>query len=109
MTDVNGQIARLATVLNAPFLDNALSHGEGIDAAVKVHDGSLYVLAGSSQAGPQDALFQMSCLAGTDAAVTVLDENRTVTMTKGAFGDHFADGNAVHLYRVAGAAASCVK
>ena len=40
VTDVNAQIARLAPVLNAPFLDNALSHGEGIDAAVKVHDGS---------------------------------------------------------------------
>jgi hypothetical protein len=109
VTDVNGQINRLAPVLNAPFLDNALSHGEGVDAAVKVHDGSLYVLAGSAQAGQQDALFQMSCLAGADAAVTVLDENRTVAMTKGVFSDHFADGNAVHLYRVDGAAASCVR
>jgi hypothetical protein len=109
VTEVNGQITRLAPVLNAPFLDNALSHGPGTDAAVKVHGGSLYVLAGSAQAGQQDALFQLNCLAGTDAAVTVLDENRTVAMTKGAFSDHFADGNAVHLYRIDGAAASCVK
>lgn len=108
VTDVNGQITRLAPVLNAPFLDNALAHGEGVDAAVKVHEGSLYVLAGSAQAGQQDALFQMPCLAGTDAALTVLDENRTVAMTKGSFSDHFADGNAVHLYRIDGAAASCV-
>ena len=69
----------------------------------------MYVLSGSAQAGQQDALFQLNCLAGTDAAVTVLDENRTVAMTKGAFSDHFADGNAVHLYRIDGAAASCVK
>jgi hypothetical protein len=41
--------------------------------------------------------------------VTVLDENRTVAMTSGAFSDHFADGNAVHLYRIDGAEASCVK
>ena len=109
VTEVNGQIARLAPVLNAPFLDNALSHGEGVDAAVKVHGGSLYVLAGSAQAGQQDALFQLPCLGGTDAAVTVLDENRTVAMTSGAFSDHFADGNAVHLYRIDGAEASCVK
>ncbi|MBT2538213.1 hypothetical protein [Arthrobacter sp. ISL-69] len=91
VTDVNAQITRLAPVLNAPFLDNALSHGEGIDAAVKVRDGSLYVLAGAG------------------AAVTVLDENRTVTMADGAFSDHFADGNAVHLYKIDGGAASCVK
>jgi hypothetical protein len=109
VTDVNAQITRLAPVLNAPFLDNALSHGEGIDAAVKVHDGSLYVLAGSAQAGQQDAVFRLTCLAGAGAAVTVLDENRTVTMADGAFSDHFADGNAVHLYRIDGGAASCVK
>ncbi|MDV8147961.1 hypothetical protein [Arthrobacter sp. B10-11] len=109
VTEVNGQIARLAPVLNAPFLDNALAHGDGVDAAVKVHGGSLYVLAGSAQAGQQDALFRLNCLAGTDAAVTVLDENRTVSMTKGAFTDHFADGNAVHLYRIDGAAASCLR
>lgn len=109
VTDVNAQITRLAPVLNAPFLDNALSHGEGIDAAIKVHDGSLYVLAGSAQAREQDAVFQLPCLAGAGAAVTVLDENRTVTMANGTFSDHFADGNAVHLYRIDGGAASCVK
>lgn len=109
VTDVNAQIARLAPVLNAPFLDNALSHGDGIDAAVKVHDGSLYVLAGSAQAGQQDATFQLTCLTGAAAAVTVVDENRTVPMADGAFSDHFADGNAVHLYRIDGAAGSCVK
>lgn len=109
VTDVNAQITRLAPVLNSPFLDNALSHGPGVSAAVKVYGGSLYVLAGSAQAGQQDALFQLNCLAGTDSAVAVLDENRSVTMTKGAFSDHFADGNAVHLYRIDGAAASCVK
>jgi hypothetical protein len=109
VTDVNTQITRLAPVLNAPFLDNALAHGEGTDAAVKVHEGSLYVLAGSAQAGQQDAIFQLACLAGAGAAVTVLDENRTVAMADGAFSDHFADGNAVHLYRIDGGAASCVK
>jgi hypothetical protein len=109
VTDVNAQITRLAPVLNAPFLDNALANGAGVSAAVKVYGGSLYVLAGSTQAGQQDALFQFDCLARTDATVTVLDEARTVTMSKGAFSDHFSDGNAVHLYRIDGAAGSCIK
>jgi hypothetical protein len=32
--------------------------------------------------------------------VDVLGENRTLTMTGGKFTDTFADGSAVHIYRV---------
>jgi hypothetical protein len=106
VTAVNAQITALAPVLNAPFLDGALAHGAGVDAAVKVHGGALYVFAGSAQAGAQQAEFTLGCLPAAVTA-TVLDENRTVTISNGTFRDAFADGNAVHLYRIDGAAASC--
>jgi hypothetical protein len=107
--DLNLQLARLAPVLNAPFLDNALTHSVGVDAAVKVYGGAIYIIAGSAQAGQQQAAFQLSCMpnAGGAAAVTVLDENRTVDMNNGAFTDKFADGNAVHVYKIDGTG-SCV-
>jgi hypothetical protein len=37
-----------------------------------------------------------------DATVTVIDEDRTIPVTDGAFTDTFADGNAVHIYRIDG-------
>lgn len=107
VTAVNRQITGLAPVLNAPFLDGALAHGPGVETAVKVHGDDLYVFAGSAQADPQDAEFTLACLPGAAVTATVLDEDRTVTIGDGVFRDTFVDGNAVHLYRVAGAAAAC--
>ena len=107
VTEVNRQITGLAPVLNAPFLDGAVAHAPGVDAAVKVHGGDLYVFAGSAQADPQEAQFTLGCLPGTAVTATVLDEDRTVAISNGAFKDTFADGNAVHLYRIDGAAAAC--
>ena len=107
MTAVNRQITGLAPVLNAPFLDGALAHAAGVDAAVKVHGNDLYVFAGSAQADRQEAEFTLGCLPGTAVTATVLDEDRTVAISNGAFRDTFADGNAVHLYRIDGAAAAC--
>jgi len=34
--------------------------------------------------------------------VTVIDENRSIPLENGGFSDYFADGNAVHLYRIDG-------
>ncbi|MCB5274688.1 hypothetical protein BJG92_02225 [Arthrobacter sp. SO5] len=107
VTAVNGQITGLAPVLNAPFLDGALVHAGGVDTAVKVHGGDLYVFAGSAQAGSQQAEFTLGCLPAAALTATVLDEDRTVPISNGTFRDTFEDGNAVHLYRINGAAASC--
>ncbi|WP_197410526.1 hypothetical protein [Arthrobacter sp. EPSL27] len=107
VTAVNRQITGLAPVLNAPFLDGALAHGPGIDTAVKVHGDDLYVFAGSAQAGPQTAELILACLAGASVPATVLDEDRTVTLSNGVFRDTFDDGNAVHLYKIGGAARTC--
>ena len=74
---------------------------------MKVHGGDLYVFAGSAQASPQETDFSLGCLSGANVTAPVLDEDRTVAISNGAFRDTFEDGNAVHLYRIAGAAAAC--
>ncbi len=108
VTILNKLLAELAPVLNAPFLDNVLAHGAGVDTAVKVYNGSLYVLAGAAQPDRQMAELTMACLAGTTTLASVVQEGRTVTISNGVLRDVFDDGNAVHLYKLEGAAAACV-
>ncbi|MDI3242033.1 hypothetical protein QK292_10620 [Arthrobacter sp. AL08] len=108
VTSVNQQITVLAPVLNAPFLDGALTRTAGVDTAVKVLDGDLYIFAGSAQAQAQHAELTLGCLRGADFTAAVLDEDRTVHVSNGTIRDTFKDGNAVHLYRINGAAASCL-
>ena len=99
VTAVNKQIASLAPVLNAPFLDGAAQvAGGGADVAVKTYGGSLYVLAGSTAATSHSVTVKLACSTGSSAEV--LDEGRSVPVVGGAFTDTFADGNAVHLYRL---------
>jgi hypothetical protein len=97
---VNRQLERLAPVLNAPFVDNAVKHPDGVDVALKVDDGALYLLAGSKQHSKQTAKFTVKCT--NSKRVTVMDEGRQLRMVKGSFEDSFADGNAVHIYRIEG-------
>jgi hypothetical protein len=97
---LNGRIKVLAPVLNAPFADGVVKAGAGVDVSTKWHDGHFYVLAGANQPSAQTAAFNLSCVG--DATVTVLNEGRTVPVVNGAFSDRFADGNAVHIYRVDG-------
>ncbi|WP_396020071.1 hypothetical protein [Arthrobacter sp. ISL-85] len=108
VTALNRQLAELAPVLNAPFLDNAVIHNETVQSAVKVYDGSLFILTSSARAASQDAVFELPCLANGGGNVTVLGENRSLNMEKGTFQDSFPNGNAVHLYRLDGAAPLCM-
>jgi hypothetical protein len=97
---VNSQIKVLAPVLNAPFADAVVKGSGGVDVSTKWYDGNFYVFAGSNQVGGQTATFSMPCVG--DARVTVLNENRVLAAKKGTFSDRFADGNAVHIYRIDG-------
>jgi hypothetical protein len=97
---VNSQIKALAPVLNGPSADGVVKGSAGVDTSTKWYDGNFYVLAGSNQTGAQTATFSMPCVG--DAKVTVLNEDRVLTATKGSFSDPFADANAVHIYRVDG-------
>ncbi|WP_426002683.1 hypothetical protein ACPFL9_11180 [Paenarthrobacter sp. NyZ202] len=99
LTAVNQQVKNLAPVLNAPFLDGAVSISGPVDHATKLHDGTIYILAGANQKAGGPAMFTLKC--GGSSAV-VIDENRTLAINDGTFTDSFADGNAVHLYRIEG-------
>jgi hypothetical protein len=94
----NARIRRLAPVLNAPFVDRFAGTKAAVDVMTKHYGGHFYVFAASRARGPQRAEFHVPC-AG-DARVGVLDEDRTLELTDGSFEDHFADGNAVHIYRI---------
>lgn len=98
VTAVNRQLQDLAPVLNAPFLENAIRTNGGVDTAVKIFDGSLFVLVSSARTESQQSLFDVRCTSG--AGVDVLDEGRSLPLENGRFADHFADGNSVHLYKI---------
>ena len=98
----NSRIRQLAPVLNAPFVERFTSTPAAVDTMTKRSGGHFYVFAASRAGDAQVAAFHVPC-AGR-VRVTVLDENRTLPMLDGSFEDSFADGNAVHIYRVDGSA-----
>ncbi|HYN33117.1 MAG TPA: DUF4082 domain-containing protein [Ilumatobacteraceae bacterium] len=100
LTALNQQITRLAPVLNAPFLDGYARSDGPVDIAVKRHENSNYVMVGAAENEPFDATVSVSC--GNANSAEVIDENRTVPITNHTFHDAFADGNAVHLYKIDG-------
>jgi hypothetical protein len=59
--------------------------------------GNLFVFAGSAGSSV-NGRFTLSCVGRAHA--TVVGENRTVPVRRGTFRDRFADGNAIHIYRV---------
>ena len=98
LTAVNKQITELAPVLNAPFLDGYARTDGPIDLAVKRYGGDDYILAGATQDAPTDVTITLSC--GSADSAEVIGENRTVPITDLKFRDSFADGNAVHIYKI---------
>ncbi|MDR6987265.1 hypothetical protein J2Y66_001747 [Paenarthrobacter nitroguajacolicus] len=99
VTALNRQITDLAPVLNGPFLDGATAATGPVDFTTKLHDGKVYIFAGANSNAGGQAGFHIQC--GGSTAV-VIDENRSIPVVNGTFTDTFADGNAVHLYRIDG-------
>jgi hypothetical protein len=104
---VNAQIVRLAPVLNAPFVTSRWRHSRGTRAMVKWHVGHFFIFAASARNKSSTASFSMRCVG--KATATVIGENRKIAMRRGTFTDAFADGNAVHIYRVDGGSACGLK
>jgi hypothetical protein len=99
VTEVNSQITELAPVLNAPFADGYVSaNGPAKVMAKRGPDGAWYVFAGADTTGKEGGDVTFSVAAGS--MVEVLFESRTLALHDGKFVDAFADGNAVHIYRV---------
>jgi hypothetical protein len=100
VTSTNAQITALAPVLNAPTVVGATRTKGAVDTLTKWSGDHYYVFAGSRDPNGESVTFDLACT--RDAVATVLGENRTVPITGGTFSDTFADGNAVHLYRIDG-------
>jgi hypothetical protein len=97
---VNRQIKDLAPVLNAPTVTSGWRASSSIRAMVKWHAGNFYVFAGSRKNRPSTGTFSLRCVA--DATAVRLGEARRVPISRGRFSDSFADGNAIHIYRIDG-------
>ena len=97
---VNRQIKRLASVLNAPTLTSGWTANSSIRAMVKWQGGHFYVFAGSRNNVSSTGRVSIPCVG--DAKAVRLGEAGRVPISGGSFTDSFADGNAIHIYRIDG-------
>ncbi|HEX7963974.1 MAG TPA: hypothetical protein VF466_05305 [Candidatus Saccharimonadales bacterium] len=104
---VNANIQSIAPVINDNFAIDfvtasaAATMTGGVNVMAKYHGGKFYVFAGSREsttASSSSVTFTIPNGVGTTA--TVLFESRSVAISGGQFTDTFADGNAVHIYRI---------
>ena len=64
----------------------------------KFHQDRYFVFAGSKENRASTPTFSLT---GVDSGTaTVIGENRTIPISNGRFSDSFADGNAIHIYRI---------
>jgi hypothetical protein len=93
---VNAQIRRLAPVLNAPFDDSYATASPSVRIMSKHLGGVHYVFAASRQNAASTPRFTVR----TGTVARVVGERRSIPITNGRFTDTFANGNAVHIYRI---------
>ena len=94
----NQLVTQLAPMLNAPFADNFVDTDSSVRTMAKFYDNKYYVFAGSKE---NRASLPTLSLSGVDnGTATVIGENRAIPISKGRFSDRFADGNAIHIYRI---------
>jgi hypothetical protein len=98
VTSVNAQVTSLARVLNSPFVTSGHTASSSVEHMVKWNGQNLYVFAAARTGG--SASFSMPCVG--DATAVRLGEPGSVPVSGGSFSDQFADGNAVHIYRIDG-------
>jgi hypothetical protein len=97
---VNTQIRTLAPVLNAPTVTGSQTQDASIRTMTKWYGGHYYVFAAARQPSPGLVSWSMPCI-GAATAVR-LGEPGTLPLVAGVLTDTFADGNAVHIYRIDG-------
>ena len=100
VTSVNGQINNLASVLNAPTVTSGYVGGSTIRTMTKWYGGHFYVFAGSRNNVASTGSWSLPCIG--NATAVRLGEPGTVAVSGGQFSDTFADGNAIHIYRIDG-------
>ena len=99
----NRQVKALAPVLNAPFVTSRWTHSPATKAMVKWSRGHFYVFAGAAENASSTGSFSFPCVG--NATATVVGEKRRTQVRRGRFSDSFADGNAIHIYRIDGGSA----
>jgi hypothetical protein len=101
VTAVNAQIKNLAPVLNAPTVEGLVTGSPGLRTMAKRQGGRFWVFAGRTQNGGQTSnTISLPCVGNATAVVD--GEGRSVPLTGGSLTDSFADGNAIHIYRIDG-------
>jgi hypothetical protein len=101
VTSVNAQIKALAPALNGPSLSSGFTANANVRGRAKWDGTNFYVFAASADnGGPFTGSFSIPCVG--NATATVMGENRSVSVTEGAWSDSFANGDAVHIYRIDG-------
>jgi hypothetical protein len=95
---VTAQIRELAKVINSPDVVGATTVTQGITTTTKWDNGTPVVFAGNNDNAARTATITVA--GQGNGTVTVLGENRTLQMTNGKFTDTFANGDAVHIYRL---------
>jgi hypothetical protein len=94
----NELVTQLAPVLNAPFADGFVKASLSVRAMAKVYDNKYYVFSGSKENQSSTPIFSLSEF--NSGSATVIGENRVIPISNGEFSDSFADGNAIHIYRI---------
>jgi hypothetical protein len=98
---VDAQIKSLAPVLNAPTADGLVADSPGVRTMAKWQGGKFWVFAARRENGGSTSnTISLPCVGNATAAVD--GESRTVPVSGGQLTDSFADGNAVHIYRIDG-------
>lgn len=105
VTALNQQITSLAPVLNSPPPQDTITatalkpNGEQrVDAMLKYYEGTPYIFAATHSGAPDQVRFSLPGLKNGQI-VEAIGENRTITVSDGAFKDDFAQWD-VHLYRI---------
>jgi hypothetical protein len=103
VTQLNRQIQKLAPVLNQPSVAKGLTVASAkpdrpVATLLKAHEGGFFLFTVNMNGEETVADFDLSATM-VDAAVTVLDEDRSVPMKEGRFQDRFQPWD-VHLYRL---------
>jgi hypothetical protein len=94
----NDLIRKLAPVLNAKFADGFVTASPSVRVMAKRYDKKYYVFAGSKENTASTPTFRLSGI--NRGTAKVIGEPRIIPISNGQFTDHFADGNAIHIYRI---------
>jgi hypothetical protein len=94
----NELVTRLAPVLNDKFAHGFVRTNASVRAMAKYHSDQFFIFAGSKENVASTATFRLTGI--TKGKAKVIGESRTIPIEDGRFSDRFADGNAIHIYRI---------